>query len=220
MLLIKPSFEIMGIYGNTGKSKNVLQLIERAGRTCYKSEDKITQDSCIDFVKMINKNGHHSVLEHSAMTVKFICDRGISHELVRHRLASYSQESTRYCNYKGGITFIIPPWVDIKIGEYKTLFPKVAMTNDKDWEWYKSIFEAERTYLLLLSKGLLPEQARSVLPNSLKTEIVMTCNLREWRHVFALRCSKKAHPQIRELMLPLRSEMRRIIPVIFDYNNN
>jgi len=216
MLLIKPSFEIMGIYGSNGIGRDALQLIERAGRTCYKSEDKITRDSCMAFVKMINKNGHHSVLEHSAMTVKFICDRGISHELVRHRLASYSQESSRYCNYKGGVTFIIPPWIDIKIGEYKTLFPKPAAPDDISWEWYKSVFEAERTYLILLRKGLLPEQARSVLPNSLKTEVIMTCNLREWRHVFALRCNKKAHPQMRELMLPLRSEAQKLIPVIFD----
>ena len=193
-----------------------MKKIEQAGRICYKSEDKITPGSAAGFVRRLIKSGHHSVLEHVSISVKFVCDRGISHELVRHRLASYSQESTRFCNYKGGLTFIIPPWIDLEAGEYKVLFSKAASTGGRVWVWYKSIFEAERNYLILLADGMPPEQARSILPNSLKTELIMTCNLREWRHVFALRCSKKAHPQMRELMLPLRSEMRRIIPVIFD----
>jgi thymidylate synthase (FAD) len=209
MRLVKPSHKILFI------SPKPLETIEAAGRTCYKSEDKITEDSAEKFVKMIIKQGHLSVIEHAMMSVKFICDRGVTHEIVRHRLAAYSQESTRYCNYKGGVTFVIPPWVDIEEGEYTFVTPEQGVSGNI-WIWYRDMLEDERSYKDLLSGGWSPQQARSVLPNSLKTEIVMTANLREWIHVFKLRTSKAAHPQMRELMIPLLEEVKTLVPVIFD----
>jgi len=213
MKLVKPSFEIMEIMGDR-KFLAPLGLIEQAGRTCYKSEGLITESSCQSFVRNILKRGHESVIEHSAMTVKFIVDRGVTHELVRHRLCAFSQESTRYCNYRGGVTFVIPPWVQPEVtpGNYLAV---------SDWEpqtqcWLQLCIDAEAAYLFLLSQGWSPQQARSVLPNSLKTEIVVTANFREWRHIFTLRCSKKAHEQMREIMLPLLRECKKLIPVIFE----
>ena len=210
MLLVKPSHKILFI------SPKPLETIEAAGRTCYKSEDKITEGSAEKFVKMIKKLKHHSVIEHAYMSVRFICDRGVTHEIVRHRLAAYSQESTRYCNYKGGVTFIIPPWIRLPEGNYQEedindLFPEYC----PEYDWFMSMLNAERRYQSLISSWS-PQQARSVLPNSLKTEIVMTCNLREWMHVFKLRTSKAAHPQMRELMIPLLEEVKILVPVIFD----
>ena len=207
MRLVKPSHEILFI------SPKPLETIEMAGRTCYKSEGKITEGSSEKFVKMIIKRGHLSVIECAYMSVRFICDRGVTHEIVRHRLAAYSQESTRYCNYKGGVTFVIPPWVNIEEGHYDTVDVRPFSTDE---EWINSCQRAGRTYIKLLSSGWSPQQARSVPPNSLKTEIVMTCNLREWTHVFKLRTSKAAHPQMRELMIPLLKEVKTLIPVIFD----
>ena len=205
MRLVKPSFEILSIMHKDGIFGTPLELIEKAGRTCYKSEDKLTKDSAIEFVKKINHLGHKSVLEHSAMTVRFVCDRGVSHELVRHRLCAFSQESTRYCNYKGGVTFVIPPWLDDKKAD-----------REEYYLWSMSMKLAEDNYIKLLSLGWSPQQARSVLPNSLKTEVVVTTNFREWKHIFKLRTSNAAHPQMRELMLPLLEECKQIIPVIFD----
>ena len=208
MLLIKPSAEILYV------SPNALELIEAAGRTCYKSEDKITADSAPKFAAMVMKRGHESVIEHATASVRFICDRGVSHEIVRHRLASYSQESTRYCDYKGGhVTFIIPPWVSVEPCETANATSAKSMA---DTVWMQSVLQAEETYKYLRKLGWLPEQARSVLPNSLKTEIVMTANVREWRHFFKLRTSSAAHPQMREVAIPLLEEMRKRIPVIFD----
>jgi len=213
MKLIKPSVEILSIF----EGDKALNLIEHAGRTCYKSEDKITEDSNKAFVQKINKMGHTSVLEHSAVTVRFICDRGISHEIVRHRLCSLSQESTRFCNYKGGVTFIIPPWVDIEPGDYNFAFPSTGQhVTRPNWVWYRAMLSAEQSYKDLLVKGWSPQQGRSVLPNSLKTEIVMTCNFREMLHILELRCSKAAHPQIREVMIPLLKDLHVEIPVLLD----
>ncbi len=185
----------------------ILNKIEAAGRTCYKSEEKITPGSSKSFVKQIIKSGHHSVIEHVNITVKFICDRGVSHELVRHRLAAYSQESTRYANYSK----------DKFENEISVIKPVFWEKGSKEYsKWENGMENAEKNYLDLIAEGARPEQARSVLPNSLKTEVVMTCNLREWRHVLNLRCSKAAHPQIREIMLPLLTEFHKNIPIIFD----
>lgn len=216
MILVKPSHKILAIYGLTeGQLGNEsLKLIELAGRTCYKSEDKITDGSALRLTSTVLNRGHESVIEHSAMTVRFICDRGVTHELVRHRLCAFSQESTRYCNYKGGVTFVIPPWVDILVGTYDIHYPIGKTETDETWS--KSCWEAELSYQDLLYFGWSPQQARSVLPNSLKTEIVVTANFREWRHIFKLRCSKAAHPQMREIMIPLLKECRDLIPVIFE----
>ena len=180
----------------------ILGNIERAGRTCYQSADKITPDSSEAFAKKLLTMGHHSVIEHESVSVKFITDRGITHELVRHRLCSFSQESSRYVKYDN-IEFIRPVW----------------WRNWSEAEqniWMHAMIGAEANYRDLIRVGSRPEQARAVLPNSTKTEIVMTANLREWRHVLDLRCSKKAHPQMRMLMLGLLDDLNYGIPVIFE----
>ncbi len=200
MKVINPSFSVLSPIDG-----DMLRNIERAGRTCYKSEDMITDDSAAQFVRMIIKRGHESVLEHEKISVLFVCDRGVSHELVRHRIASFSQESTRYCNYSkdkfgGELTFIRPP---------------LNHTEEKDsWEWVMQ--QAEEAYLQLIRFGVSPQIARSVLPNSLKTEIVMTANLREWRTIFKQRTASAAHPQMRELMCPLLDALQEALPAVFD----
>jgi thymidylate synthase (FAD) len=202
MRIVSPSYEILLM----PDSETVLKSIELAGRTCYKSEDRIDKNSASEFVQKIMVSGHHSVIEHINITVRFICDRGVSHELVRHRLASYSQESTRYANYSQD-----------KFGREITVIKPLfwPQTSPEYAEWLSVMKQAEASYMKLIDMGATPEQARSVLPNSLKTEIVMTCNIREWRHVLTLRCSEKAHPQMREIMLPLIEELAAKLPVFF-----
>lgn len=214
MKLIKPYFEIMSqIYGLT-----LLTDIELAGRTCYKSEDKITKDSAEKFIKMIIEKGHESVLEHKKVTVRIVCDRGISHELVRHRIASFSQESTRYCNYSkdkfdNQVSFIIPNWTLFEENiNYKITVP----SKDPEMVWLRAMSRAEIDYFKLIAAGWVPQQARSVLPNSLKTEIVVTANLREWRLIFTQRTTQAAHPQMREIMQPMLDEFKIKIPIVFD----
>lgn len=216
MLLVKPSATILQINGLA------LELIEAAGRTCYKSEDKITADSAPKFAEMILKRGHESVIEHASATVRFVCDRGVSHEIVRHRLASYSQESTRYCDYEGGhVAFVIPPWcANIQPQEYDDAALADLLINLGEGSgasaWLLAMDACERMYKEVRGMGWRPEQARSVLPNSLKTEIVMTANLREWRHFFRLRTAAAAHPQMREVACPLLAQFRAAMPVLFD----
>lgn len=183
---------------------NAAQLLERCGRVCYKSEDKITTESAVKFVEKINIIGHHSVIEHAYATIRFVCDRGVSHELVRHRMASYSQESTRYCNYgknkfNNEISVVEPP----------------NLSKEEKALWLGAMCESEKYYLELIEKGVSPQIARSVLPNSLKTEIIMTCNFREWLHVFKLRTAKAAHPQIREVMLIAQHLLQGECPEVF-----
>lgn len=183
------------------------KIIELAGRTCYKSEDKITDDSAAQFVAKIRSINHESVLEHGSITVRFVVDRGVSHELVRHRLASFSQESTRYCNYSKD-----------KFGnEIIVIYPNFGWDelDSKFIRWKEACVVAEARYFDMLDAGAKPQEARSVLPNSLKTEVVMTANPREWRHVFKLRCAEAAHPQMREVMIPLRDEFARRWPALF-----
>lgn len=209
MKLIKPYFQILNM------TPNPLQLIEKCGRTCYKSEDKISEGSAEKFIQMIINKGHETVLEHAAVSVKFVVDRGVSHELVRHRIASFSQESTRYCDYNNGhITFIIPPWCDIEECTINLMDDVVFVGTDYDW--FAAQQKSEVTYLKLRDKGWKPEQARSVLTNSLKTEVVMTANLREWRHFFKLRTPITAHPQMREVTNPMLRQFKKLIPVVFD----
>ena len=207
MKIIKPSF----IIETPIDGENILKLIEKAGRTAYKTEDKITVDSAKTFVKKILDMGHESVIEHYNITVRVICDRGVTHEIVRHRMASYTQESTRYCNYSVG-----------KFGGEITIIKPCFWNSDNEADkkkyeiWEKAMKEAEKAYLELINLGASPQEARSVLPNSLKTEIVMTMNLREWRHFFKLRTSNAAHPQMREIARPLLDEFKKQVPVIFD----
>jgi len=204
MFLIKPSYEIL-----CGRPD--VNFIAALARTCYKSEPNgVDTDADKHLVSLLIKRGHESQLEHQSMTVRFVIDRGVSHELVRHRLAAYSQESTRYCNYRGGVTFVIPPWVDVKPGEYN-----YGLTY-ANGPWFFHMLACERAYLGLLDLKQTPQQARSVLPNSLATTIVMTANIREWRHVFRLRCAKEAHPQMREVMIPLRDSLIDACPVMFE----
>lgn len=203
MKIIEPGFEIVDLLDGN----EMLKRIERAGRVCYKSEAGITSDSAIRFVKNIIRSGHESVIEHEKITVKIICDRGVSHEIVRHRIASYSQESTRYCNYyaeKFGneLTFIKPYFWNKDFAKYKI--------------WENTMLYIEKAYMELIEAGAKPQEARSVLPNSLKTEIIVTMNLREWRHFFKLRADNAAHPQMRQIALPLLKEFQNEIPVIFD----
>lgn len=292
MRLIKPSFEILeqepGIQG-------IYKQIERAGRTCYKSEDRITEDSAEKFVNMIKDRQHTAMLEHGTVylscsdaefiylglryecnnysnvvweefapghrtkvyittnyrvlyennwlddlkylcepteyhekriTVKFICDRGVSHEFVRHRVFSFAQESTRYCNYSkdkfgNSISYIIPLWLDLKEGNYLVLedngvldtpmgiFPFTEVDQSTLF-FIAGLSEAEVRYFELLHSEWTPQQARSVLPNSLKTELVMTGTLEQWKGFFKLRCDAAAHPQARELAIPLKEEFKKL----------
>jgi len=200
--------------------RNPLLTTEMAGRTCYKSEDKITDDSAKKFVKSIIKRGHETVIEHVSATVRIITNRGVTHELVRHRLSSFSQESTRYVKYDGGMEFIKPVWIDAEINEAGDNFLEDSSETGKETAaictWVESLEKDEKAYCSLLKDGWRPEQAREVLPNSLKTEIVMTANMREWRHVFNLRCSQAAHPQIRMIMLDMLNEFHEEFPGMFD----
>lgn len=206
MKVINPRYEILSY-----PTMRNLKALEHIGRTCYKSEKNITDISAERFVKNLIDRGHEAIIEHAYITVKFICDRGISHEIVRHRLASFAQESTRYCNYTSDkfdnhITVIKPIFYDdTESVQYKT--------------WFDSCMQSEQAYFKLIANGSTPEEARCVLPNSLKTELVMTANLREWRHFFKLRAADttgKAHPQIKQLTIPLLKELQSLLPVVFD----
>ena len=218
MKLVKQGHQILSRVSIDGIEE--LQRIEIAGRTCYKSEERITPDgeSAKRFVKMIIDNGHEAMLEHSSLSVKFICSRGVSHEIVRHRLFSFAQESTRYCNYSKGkfggeCTFIVPSDQEWGVNADEYLGFKEDSVKDT---WYAALQIAEMDYISLLNQGWKPEQARDVLPNALKTEIVVTGNYREWRHFFKLRCDEKAHPHIRLLAQDLLKDVKLRIPVVFD----
>lgn len=207
MKIIEPSFEVLTPISPFGIKE--LQHIEKIGRVCYKSEDKITEDgeSAKKFVKMLISRGHEAMIEHGSISVKFICDRGVSHELVRHRIASFAQESTRYCNYSqdkfgSELTFIKPCFWEENSYNYD--------------QWLTMMKNAEYYYLELLKHGATPQEARSVLPNSLKTEITITANYREWRNIFKLRTANAAHPQMREIMRPLLLYFQEYISVLFD----
>ena len=203
MRIIKPYYKIVVPLD----SSSIIKHIEQCGRVCYKSEGKSTNDSAERFVQNLIKRGHESVLEHYSFSVRFVCDRGVSHEIVRHRLASYSQESTRYCNYSN----------DKFRSEITVIEPCFLAENSRGYEmWENACKQAEEAYFSLLDWGCTPQEARSVLPNSLKTEVVMTANIREWRHFLKLRTAPEAHPQMRELTVPLLEELQKEIPVLFD----
>lgn len=209
MILVRPSVELEHI------TPDALKLIERAGRTCYKSEDRITDNSAEKFARMIIKRGHESVLEHAHATVRIVCDRGVTHELVRHRIGiSFSQESTRYVNYSGAVTYVIPPWVDIEPGGYACQYFPSSLCRE-DYNWFETMYDAEGSYINLLDAGWTPQQARAVLPNSTKTEIVITANFREWRHIINLRTSPAAHPQMVEVMTKVQALLHDAVPAVF-----
>lgn len=208
MKLINSSYEILtDIDGD-----KVLKDIENVARTCYKSHDHTKEGSAAKLVDTLIKSGHHAMLEFFDITVRFTCDRGVSHEIVRHRVASYAQESTRYCNYSkdkfgSELTFIEPYWFASN--------DLVDADNTKE-KFMLELQSIEELYMSLLNKGLQPQAARAILPNCLKTELNVKMNLREWRHFFNLRCSKAAHPDLRKLTLPLLAEFKAKLPIVFD----
>ena len=210
-------------------AKELYKKLEFAGRTCYKSEDKITDESAAAFVASCIERGHEAMIEHASMTVKFIVDRGVSHELVRHRIASFAQESTRYCNYSkdkfgNEITVIKPVFFgDIPdeaiIAAWRGDDDKIATPRFRQAiDWYDSCAHAEANYFDMILFGASPQEARSVLPNSLKTEVIMTANMREWRHFFKLRAAGvtgKPHPQMLEVAIPLLNQCKTVFPELF-----
>lgn len=202
MRVLKAGYEII----DELNGEEILKKLEKVARVCYKSEDKITEGSAERMIRALIKNGHEAMLEHYSFSVKFIVDRGVSHEIVRHRIASFAQESTRYCNYSGdGIAVIEPFYLDEGSSKYKV--------------WLNLCQVAEDTYIAMCGAKATPQEARAVLPTSLKTELVMTANLREWRHFFKLRAlgvTGKPHPQMVEIALPLLKEVQAKIPVVFD----
>ena len=209
MNVIKPCIEIIDMKDY----ETMIRKIEKIGRVCYKSEGNITEDSAERFIRNIIKSGHESVIEHENITVRMVCDRGITHEIVRHRIASYSQESTRYCNYAGD-----------KFGNQITVIDLAGgfqydLDNEADrakYEvWTDAMEYAEKAYFRMLELGATPQEARSILPNSLKTEIVMTMNLRSWRNFFRLRCASNAHPQMIEVANIALKEFKEKLPVFF-----
>lgn len=211
MKFIKPYYEILTPINGI----EILKNIERVARTCYKSEDKISEDdsSARKLVQMLINRKHEAMIEFGDIVVKFVVDRGISHEIVRHRIASYAQESTRYVNYSKD-----------KFGKEITLITPVfwgdCSENDVDCEKHALLKNAlniiEETYMKLIELGASPQEARYILPNGTKTEINVKFNLRQWRHFFKMRCAKAAHPQMREVTIPLLHEFQEKIPIIFD----
>ena len=209
MMIQKPAVEVL----RADRYEEMLRRIERIGRVCYKSEDKIEDGSAEKFIRGIIRRGHESVIEHESLTVKFICDRGVTHEIVRHRIASYSQESTRYSNYgkeKFGSQITC---IDLATGFQYDLDSE---TDRKKYDvWRRAMENAEASYFQMIELGATPQEARSVLPNSLKTELVVTMNLREWRHFFRLRADAAAHPQCREVARMLLERFAGDYPVFF-----
>jgi thymidylate synthase (FAD) len=236
MRLIKPNYEII----TPIDGEQIIYDMEIAARNCYKSEGNITTIKIHDelqdatsgkkLIDKLIKRKHFAMIEFGQdITVRFIVDRGVSHELVRHRMASFAQESTRYVDYKDKpMEFIIPPWIDLKEGTY------IGTKNNQSWfkegenqalhikdkgtyRWLETMYDASLTYHILRTNAKWsPQQARSVLPNSLKTEILVKANLREWRHIFTLRTAHAAHPQMYEMMRPLLAELKKKIPIVFD----
>jgi len=215
MKLLYPRVEFVSM------TPDPLKVIEDAGRTCYQSHDRKEEGSEKKFVEMVLKRGHESVIEHATASYRVICDRGVTHEIVRHRLFSYSQESTRYCAYKGHVQFIAPYWIaeHIKNIPFEMTMEELITTKyprEFIHVWLEGLLLAEHAYHNLMNNfGFTAQQARAVLPNALKTEIVITGNFREWRHFFKLRLAETAHPQMREVANMIWQNIRRKVPVVF-----
>ena len=244
MITIQPEIKIL----STESYEDMLRRIEKIGRVCYKSEERIGEGTAEKFIAGIIKRGHESVIEHGSITVKVTCDRGVTHEIVRHRIASYSQESTRYCNYSkdkfgNQITFVgssvyylnangameqsgwfqFANGLDYGFANSDGTLITTGFSYDLDDEndrkkyevWQKAMEAAEQYYFQMLELGAKPEEARSILPNSLKTEIVMTMNLREWRHFIRLRSANAAHPQMRQVSDLILKKFSEKYPLFF-----
>lgn len=203
MKIVEPSVELIDDFDAVA----IMRKLERAGRVCYKSEGNIKSDSAEKFIRGIIKRGHESVIEHATVSFKIICDRGVTHELVRHRVASYSQESTRFCDYSAG-----------KFGNELTFIkPCFWAEDDENFRlWTETMALVEKNYLAMRAAGARPEEARSILPNSLKTEIFVTMNLRELRHFLRLRTAPAAHPQMRQVALKILNLLVEKLPAVFD----
>lgn len=242
MYLMKAGWETLRLGLTPWKDVNgmdVLRQIESVGRLCYKSEDKINDSSAISFMRNIIARGHFAMLDHFHISAKYVCDRGVSHEYLRHKLTEIlgsgcvepvddykpmaaMQESTRYCNYmkKDGVCFIIPPWVNIPEGEYYSMADlhkrlRIAGT-EADNNWFVGCLNSEQHYMKALELGWTPQMARGELAIKVKTEFIVTCSLTEWRYLFYRRTPKDAHPQMYELMRPQLDDMKAKIPIIFD----
>ena len=217
MRILKPQHVIIG--KDQIEGHKILKHIEKIARTCYKSEDLINDESAEKMIKKLIKLNHLAMIEHASVSVLFTCDRGVTHEIVRHRVASYAQESTRYVNYSKDKFGNEIGYIDIAGGialDTKMKDLPVETIDAIISEWNQACIDAEKHYMKMLELGATPQIARSVLNNSTKTDINVTMNLREWRHFFELRCDTPAHPQMRELVIPLLKEMSEVIPIVFD----
>ncbi len=205
MIIVEPSFTILSPTSQE-QARAALRRVEFAGRICYKSEDRISDASYVRFIQMLIQRGHWSVIEHATMTAHLVTSRGVTHELVRHRIASYSQESTRYCNYNQG-----------RFGGEITVIAPSELSGEELALWREGVRAAECAYLELIARGASPQIARGVLPTDLKAEIVITANLREWHHLFSMRCAPNAHPHMRHIMrMGLARAMEWFAPVFDD----
>jgi len=204
MIILEPAFTILNP-PSPAEARAMLRRVEHAGRVCYKSEDRMSDDSYHRFILMLMQKNHWSVIEHATMTAHIVTNRGVTHELVRHRIASFSQESTRYCNYNKG-----------KFGGEITVVAPRELGGAELEIWRASMAAAEQAYLALIQRGVSPQIARGVLPNDLKAEIVVTANLREWHHLFALRCAANAHPHIRQVMQIGLAQAIELFSPVFD----
>ena len=217
MKTLKPQHVIIG--KDQIEGHKILKHIEKIARTCYKSEDLINNESAEKMIKKLIKMNHLAMIEHASVSVLFTCDRGVTHEIVRHRVASYAQESTRYVNYSKDKFGNEIGYIDIAGGialDTKMKDLPVETIDAIISEWHQACIDAEKHYMKMLELGATPQIARSVLNNSTKSDINVTMNLREWRHFFELRCDTPAHPQMRELVIPLLKEMSEVIPIVFD----
>lgn len=209
MRIEQSSIKVFFHYPMDMENDSIIQpeiFLERVGRTCYKSEDKITDKSASKFIAMLNDRGHTAMLEHCVASAHIVCNRGLTHELVRHRIASYAQESTRYCNYS-------KDQFEHTIG---VIMPPFTTTDGRaELEWQQAMVDAEKHYFNLIGIGEPAQIARGVLPIDLKTEIWITTNLREWQHIFSLRCSNKAHPQIRWVFRSVLPIFAKTVPSMF-----
>ncbi|MDY3801088.1 MAG: FAD-dependent thymidylate synthase [Bacilli bacterium] len=217
MRILKPQHVIIG--KDQIEGHKILKHIEKIARTCYKSEDLINDESAEKMIKKLIKMNHLAMIEHASVSVLFTCDRGVTHEIVRHRVASYAQESTRYVNYSKDKFGNEIGYIDIAGGialDTKMKDTPVETIDAIISEWNQACIDAEKHYMKMLELGATPQIARSVLNNSTKSDINVTMNLREWGHFFELRCDSPAHPQMRELVIPLLKEMSEVIPIVFD----
>lgn len=217
MKYIKQSYEILSDWFNR---ESVLSSIERAARTCYKSEAKMSEGTDVKMLKMLLKRDHTAMIEHASnLSVKFITNRGVANEIIRHRIFSFAQESQRYVKYgknNDDITFILPEWADKELADKSYLtFDSIIDLPNKEKILTKAYINEEANYNMLISLGLKPQAAADVLGRGVKTEIVVTGNVREWLHFFDLRCAPDAHPMMRDLVTPLLLELNKDIPELW-----